>query len=233
MNAKVKYLKDEDGSIISPVVSVSSIFDTDNKPITDMKTYVLNLMYPIGSIYFSVSSTSPQTLFGGTWEQLKDRFLLAAGSSYTAGNTGGSSSHSHSNSSTGSVTLTSSHIPSHTHTYLKSSTSTGGHSLSTSEMPIHTHYSNSLIRYQSGSSEGTGVWLDTSGAGGSAWRVVEATTENAGSSNSHSHSISTSSTNTGSYGTSSPSSHSHTVYSTGSSSSLPPYLVIYVWKRTA
>ena len=45
--------------------------------------------YPIGSIYMSVNSTSPETLFGGTWEQLKDRFLLGSGDSYTAGNTGG------------------------------------------------------------------------------------------------------------------------------------------------
>ena len=36
-------------------------------------------IYPIGSIYISAASTSPSTLFGGTWEQIKGRFLLAAG----------------------------------------------------------------------------------------------------------------------------------------------------------
>lgn len=50
-------------------------------------------IYPVGSIYMSVSSTSPASLFGGTWEQLKDRFLLGAGGSYTAGGTGGESTH--------------------------------------------------------------------------------------------------------------------------------------------
>ena len=48
-------------------------------------------IYPIGSIYMSAGSASPASLFGGTWEQLQDRFLLGAGSNYTAGVTGGTS----------------------------------------------------------------------------------------------------------------------------------------------
>lgn len=36
-------------------------------------------IYPVGAIYMSVSSTSPASLFGGTWEQIQNRFLLAAG----------------------------------------------------------------------------------------------------------------------------------------------------------
>ena len=52
--------------------------------------------YPVGSIYMSVNSTSPATLFGGTWERITGKFLLAAtdngssGASQAAGNTGGS-----------------------------------------------------------------------------------------------------------------------------------------------
>ena len=61
--------------------------------------------YPIGSIYLSINSTNPSKLFGGTWEQIKDTFLLAAGSTYTAGSTGGSATH----------TLTINQIPSHNH----------------------------------------------------------------------------------------------------------------------
>jgi hypothetical protein len=45
-------------------------------------------IYPVGSVYISVSDTDPGTLFGGTWERLKDRFLLAAGDTYTPGTTG-------------------------------------------------------------------------------------------------------------------------------------------------
>lgn len=46
-------------------------------------------IYPVGSIYMSCSEVSPVDLFGGTWEQLKDTFLLGAGDIYTAGSTGG------------------------------------------------------------------------------------------------------------------------------------------------
>ena len=50
-------------------------------------------IYPVGSIYISAASTSPATLFGGTWEQIKDTFLLAAGDTYTAGETVGEAEH--------------------------------------------------------------------------------------------------------------------------------------------
>ncbi len=59
------------------------------------KDDLLNLVYPVGSIYMSVNSVSPATLFGGTWEQLKDKFLLGAGDTYSLGTTGGSATHSH------------------------------------------------------------------------------------------------------------------------------------------
>lgn len=64
---------------------------------------LLLTVYPVGSIYLSVNSTSPASLFGGTWEQLKDRFLLGAGSAYAAGSTGGEAAH----------TLSINEIPSH------------------------------------------------------------------------------------------------------------------------
>ena len=56
-------------------------------------SHIVNLIYPVGSIYMSVNSTSPATLFGGTCTQLQNRFLLGAGSSYTAGATGGEATH--------------------------------------------------------------------------------------------------------------------------------------------
>lgn len=61
--------------------------------------------YPVGSIYISTNSTSPASLFGGTWEQLKDRFLLACGDTYSNGATGGEATHK----------LTVNEIPAHNH----------------------------------------------------------------------------------------------------------------------
>ena len=56
----------------------------------DLTTEMWNTLYPVGSIYMSTNSTSPASIFTSTWERIQDRFLLAAGSSYTAGSTGGS-----------------------------------------------------------------------------------------------------------------------------------------------
>lgn len=59
------------------------------------KSEVLDAVYPIGSLYMSVNAAEPSALFGGTWERLKDRFLLAAGDTYVAGATGGEATHTH------------------------------------------------------------------------------------------------------------------------------------------
>lgn len=64
-----------------------------------------NILYPIGSIYLSINNTNPTNFFGGTWEQIKDRFLLSAGDTYTAGSIGGETTH----------TLTVNEMPSHSH----------------------------------------------------------------------------------------------------------------------
>lgn len=66
----------------------------------------VDFIYPVGSIYISTASTNPGTLFGGTWQRIEDTFLLASGTSYAAGSTGGEASH----------TLTVEEIPGHTHT---------------------------------------------------------------------------------------------------------------------
>ena len=62
--------------------------------------------YPVGSIYMSANSASPASIFGGTWTQLKDRFLLGLGDGGApAGTTGGAAT----------VTLTEAQLPSHAH----------------------------------------------------------------------------------------------------------------------
>ena len=60
------------------------------------------VMYPVGAIYQSWSSTSPANLFGGSWSQITEKFLYCSNS---AGGTGGASK----------VTLSINQIPSHSH----------------------------------------------------------------------------------------------------------------------
>lgn len=76
------------------------------KEYTDKKlTEFIDTIYPVGSVYVSVNNVSPATLFGGTWVQIKDRFLLSAGDTYAAGSTGGAAT----------VTLTAAQMPKHRH----------------------------------------------------------------------------------------------------------------------
>lgn len=83
--------------------------------------------YPVGSIYMSVNSTSPQTLFGGTWEAMPaGRVLLAQGQSswgqkYNAGSTGGEYQH----------TLSVGEMPSHNHSARTNTTGWHNHGVQT------------------------------------------------------------------------------------------------------
>lgn len=48
---------------------------------------------PVGYIYLSASDTSPASLFGGTWEKIEGKFLLASSKAHTLGTTGGEEKH--------------------------------------------------------------------------------------------------------------------------------------------
>lgn len=144
---------------------------------------ILDLVYPVGSIYMSCNATSPGALFGGTWERIEGSFLFAADDQHQAGSTGGSAA----------VTLTAQNIPQMTgqlgycdggfvpangyaRSVIKSGTGGGGTVLegktgSLSDRDPTGYYDSSLVRV----------------------------------------------------GTSSPS----------SISILPPYLAVYIWRRTA
>lgn len=65
---------------------------------------IIDLIYPVGSIYTSANNVSPETLFGGTWEQIQGKFMLTSGNGYSLGETGGEATH----------TLTQDEIPNYT-----------------------------------------------------------------------------------------------------------------------
>lgn len=113
----------------------------------------------------SANSTNPGTLFGGTWQQITGRFLLAAGGGYSAGATGGEAAH----------TLTVSEMPAHSH-------------------QITTNGSLYFIGNGVGTEFEMGSWASRSLA-------MNYTTVSAGGNGAHNN--------------------------------MPPYIVVYMWKRTA
>lgn len=89
-----------------------------NLPIneTNIKTILLDLVYPVDSIFLSFKNTNPKTYLGGDWIQLKDRFLIGAGGDYAVNATGGEVTH----------TLTVDEMPAHTHTFKKRTWTSSG-----------------------------------------------------------------------------------------------------------
>ena len=149
-------------------------------------------IYPIGSIYMSVNNVDPSLVFGGTWSQIKDRFLLACGDTYNNGETGGAASHTPS----GTV---------------------GNHTLTVNEMPAHTHVveasaagnPNVLTEYED-VAVASGSTSDTRITGYSSGLDVTGTANSTGGGQAHNHS-----------------------FTGASADTMPPYLAVNVWVRTA
>ncbi len=83
------------------------------------------LSHPVGSYWWTQDDTDPNEAYGGTWVRVKDKFVFAAGDTYSAGNTGGNAS----------VTLSTNQLPSHTHSFTPEGT-VAGH---THGLARHTH----------------------------------------------------------------------------------------------
>ena len=85
LEPQIDFYRDENGDLILQIGD-----DASGKGIDRSEVLNFNDIYPVGSIYMSVGNTSPSTLFGGTWEQIEDKFLLACGTKHQNGDTGGS-----------------------------------------------------------------------------------------------------------------------------------------------
>lgn len=71
-------------------------------------------IYPIGAVHITTNSVNPSNYFDGEWERIQDAFLLASGTTYENGSTGGSA--------TVTLTAAQSGVPQHTHTYAHTDT---------------------------------------------------------------------------------------------------------------
>lgn len=97
----------------------------------DTRKAILNIMYPVGSLFETTSNDfntveKVQNWFGGTWEQISGHYLYA--STDNPGTTGGSfETDASGDGTTGSTTLTIEQMPSH------------GHNVSVESSGAHTH----------------------------------------------------------------------------------------------
>ena len=212
------------GKEIVTVSQAKIMYDDLSNKINSSPALTMNDIYPVGSIYMSISSVNPSTLFGGTWQKIEGRFLLAASSSYEVGSTGGSNdaivvSHTHSNSSTNSA-------GSHSHTISGGSHS---HTASSSSSGSHTHY----LMY------GTNRFSSNSGGGydaGSGTKY-QSSSDKTASAGSHTHTITVNTSSSHSHTAASAGSHSHTVTvgtagQSGTGKNMPAYIAVNVWERT-
>lgn len=114
---------------------------------------IKNFIYPVGSIYMNINDTNPASLFGGTWEQLQDRFLIGAGNSYALGSIGGETS----------VLLGVNNLPSHNHTFSGTVDGNGTHNHTGNTLELRQtnsyNYTNDAARPISSSASYYGVQI--------------------------------------------------------------------------
>ena len=128
--------------------AVDDLYRVAGIHVEDIESELMLKIYPVGSIYTSISSTSPATLFGGTWERFgKGKTLVSVDENDSDFNTveklGGSKTktiavgnlpaHSH------SVNINSNSVGNHNHTANTSSAGGHNHTANTSSAGGHNH----------------------------------------------------------------------------------------------
>lgn len=262
LNSAVTSLWNEMGSVLSNYNITPDATDNDQllECLTKLKAEAALAAHPVGSLYWTSSSDNPATTFGGgTWEQIKDKFILSAGDTYSQGSTGGSAT----------VTLTENQMPVHKHSFTPSgsvSSTFTGSAVNTDSKGSHTHTTNSQSSSTTPSSEGSHghsvvvTWSNAESATrnyiaardcGASNSSTTATATNSVSGGTHTHTFSHT------HGTDQQGAHTHSVTAAGSVSSsfsgtasntgnaggssgttqahdnMPPYIVQYCWRRTA
>lgn len=179
------------------IQDIENISETNN-----LVKSILLLAHPVGSYYWSSEATNPGELFGGTWTQIKDKFIIAVGDEHMVGISYGSNiknlSHTHTSAA-------------HTHT-------TGNHTLTINEMPAHGHmYTRTrMIWSETPIDDSTAIGCDNTWASGK----TDVSTYNTGNSEAHNHG-NTGSTTPGNTGSSLSSTFDIT----------PACEAAYCWKR--
>jgi len=234
-------------NLTKEVTELEDGYETDDNTISNLYSQINNYsnvtsidnaflrIYPVGSIYISVSNTNPSTLFGGTWVSFgSGRSLVGIDTSNTnfdiVEETGGATSISYTPSGTvGNHTLTVDELPSHTHTF------TG------------TQHRHSAPVYSTGAGEFITVtpgfdvaingtkrsWWTNNGTADKHFLALTTTYSSSIGIGEYANTNSVTAGGTNS-NTGGDASHTHTF--TGTSTTLnvqDPYITVYMWKRTA
>lgn len=203
---------------VDDTLSEESTNPVENRVVTQAINELVNIIYPVGSIYMSVNSTNPGNLFGGTWTAWgAGRVPVGIDTSdndfMTVEKTGGAKTH----------TLTVAQMPKHTHTFTgsvsktnsQSATSTSGES--TQHLHSTYYYTANATQTQNKNAFNMTIWTNHYSTAGDNMEVE---------SNLHTHTYE----------------HTHNVTAAGTNSqtgsgsahnNLQPYVTCYMWKRTA
>lgn len=189
--------------------------------------FSIDKVYPVGSIYTTLSSANPGDLFGGTWVKIEDRFLLAAGKLHNVLNAEG-----------GASEMTASMMPVHSHSVSLNGRTTSQSAGVTTGMSANNKHSHSIsngtkefacvpigvgIDEERGDGIGGGKYDYPRTEKGTNWTSSERTSN---VSIEHTHQFW----------------HGHDVSVSGETSAagkdtsennMPPYLVVNIWQRTA
>ena len=194
--------------------------------IFDKTLNLVDFCYPVGSLYWTSNADfDPNVEFGGgsVWERIKDRFVLAAGDTYTTVGVGNVTSGDGIGGSA-SVTLTTAQMPSHSHGGSTGSVNLN-HSHDIGDANLNHKHSVTYTYPYYRAHEGTKV------INGESDRDMATLGENFSSKTvtsgdalgSHSHSCSAKLGD-----------HSHTISAEGGNQpheNMPPYIVKYCWER--
>ena len=202
---------------------LTGITPSDPVKVFDIMQGTVSCPWPVGSVLQMTNAMNPNDVYPGTtWQKISGVFLLGSSSSHALGQIGGAES----------TQLELHHIPIHDHTYSKPNSTSGSTTLTTSQIPSHSHNirSNNSVPLSSygvsdaswsGSSSGLKLFTDSNATAGRL-SYVDAT-QNAGGGQGHTHSIGTTYFDTGQTGAVNP-----TPVAT-----MPPYKVVNMWERTA
>ena len=164
---------------------------------------LLNKVYPVGSIYMSVVNISPASFLGGTWQAIEQgRMLMAAGSSWQAGATGGAAYHA----------LTVQEMPAHDHSATETAAGAHTHGASTGSAGAHAHSGSALEAGAHAHDASTGTAGAHAHSGSALEAGAHAHDASTGTAGSHDHasSMGTAGDHSHSGGTNNAGNHYHT-----------------------